>query len=128
MAEKLNNTVESDAPIVDVTILKEGEQVPNGWEKVQSTLNMVSSNLNSGCSTSTKGLYLAFRRSNYESTEEEEEENEGATKGEGNKVNQANEATENTEEKLPITDISVMWGFEAISGGWECIEYCTHSR
>ena len=119
--QKINSLVSNlSSPIVDVTILKDGEAVPDGWDKITSTLNDVSSDLNNGCSgisstNSSKSIHIAYRRAKHPSnsssslnaTEEKDEEKDA--------------------DKMPIVDISVMWGFEGVSGDWECLRFCSHA-
>jgi|TARA_B110000090_G_C13384458_1_gene447129 hypothetical protein len=115
---KVNADVPSEQPIMDITILRDGEAVPDGWEKIPSTLNDVSADLNKGCKGSAcKNMYLAIRRGNAKihsgsNTDSSEQKND--------------QLLVDNEEKRPITDVSVMWGFEGISGGWECVERCPH--
>ena len=58
--EQQSNTIVSPSFITDVSLVKEGEPVPEGFERIRTTLNDVSADLNIGCSA--KSLYLCVRR------------------------------------------------------------------
>ena len=64
---KENSKIPSTQPIIDITILKNGEAAPDGWEIISSTLNDASANLNQGNNNSNT-IYLAIQRASQTDT------------------------------------------------------------